>query len=124
VNVKRLTSELTKETRDDLNASLPTLANQLARAQGAATNNKPPEHATESDNIPPQLPNDHAKSLNPHRSDKELGNLDTRFSEDTGRFATDEEVRLLNSRLVIEDPKTQPSTFCIVASRSCTWQID
>jgi hypothetical protein len=28
-----------------------------------------------------------------------------RFSEDTGRFATDEEVRRLNSRLVIKDPK-------------------
>jgi hypothetical protein len=41
VNVKRLTSEPTKETRVDLNASLPTLADQLARAQGAATNNKP-----------------------------------------------------------------------------------
>jgi hypothetical protein len=60
---------------------------------------------TESDNIPPQLPNDHGKSLNPHRPDKELGNLGTRFSEDTGRFATDEEVCRLNSRLVIKDPK-------------------
>ena len=60
---------------------------------------------TESDNIPPQLPNDHAKSLNPHRPDKELGNLDMRFSEDTGRFVTDEEVCHLNSGLVIKDPK-------------------
>jgi hypothetical protein len=111
VNVKRLTSEPTEETRVNLNASLPTLADQLARAQGAATNNKPPEHATESDNIPPQLPNNHAKSLNPHRPDKELGNLDTRFSEDTGRFATDEEVRRLNSRLVIEDPQNAAEHF-------------
>jgi hypothetical protein len=30
VNVKRLTSEPTEETRVDLNASLPTLADQLA----------------------------------------------------------------------------------------------
>jgi hypothetical protein len=97
VNVKQLTSEPTKETRVDLNASLPSLADQLARAQGAATNNKPPEHVTKSDNIPLQLPNDHAKSLNLHRPDEELGNLDTRFSEDTGMFATDEEVCRLNS---------------------------
>jgi hypothetical protein len=92
--------------------------------QGAATNNKPLEHVTESDNIPPQLPNDHAKSLNLHRPDNELGNLDTRFSEDTGRFVTDEEVCHLNSQLVIEDQKMQLSMFCIVASQSCTWRID
>jgi hypothetical protein len=73
VNVKQLTSEPTaEETRVDLNASLSTLADQLAQAHGAATNNKPPEHATESDNIMPQLPNDHAKSLNLHRPDKEM----------------------------------------------------
>jgi hypothetical protein len=116
--------EPTKETRVDLNALLPTLANQLAWVQGAATNNKPLEHVTESDNIPPQLPNDHAKSLNLHRPDNELGNLDTRFSEDTGRFVTDEEVCHLNSQLVIEDQKMQLSMFCIVASQSCTWRID
>jgi hypothetical protein len=34
VNVKRLTSEPTEETRVNLNASLPTLADQLAQAQG------------------------------------------------------------------------------------------
>ena len=40
VNVKRLTSEPTEEPRVDRNASLPTLADQLARAQAAATNNE------------------------------------------------------------------------------------
>ena len=58
----------------------------------------------ESDNAW-QLANHATKSLEPHRPDKDLGDLDWRFSEDTGRFATDEEVHHLNSRLVIEDPK-------------------
>jgi hypothetical protein len=104
VNAKRLRSEPTEEPRVDPNASLPTLADQLARAQVAATTNLPPASTTEIDNAP-QLANDATKSLNPRRPDKDLGDLKTRFSEDTGRFATDEEVRLLNSRLVIEDPK-------------------
>jgi hypothetical protein len=45
-----------------------------------------------------------AKSLEPYRSDEDLGDLDWRFSDDKGWFATDEEVRCLNSRLVIMDP--------------------
>jgi hypothetical protein len=104
VNVKRLTSEPTEEPRVDCNASIPTLANQLARAQAAATTNEPPELMTESDNAR-QLANHATKSFEPHRPDKELGDLDWRFSEDTGRFAMDEEVCRLNSRLVIEDPQ-------------------
>jgi hypothetical protein len=59
---------------------------------------------TESDNAQ-QLANHATKSLELHRPDKELGDLDWRFSDDTGRFATDEEVCCLNSRLVIEDPQ-------------------
>jgi hypothetical protein len=47
---------------------------------------------------------DAAKSLDPYRSDEDLGDLDWRFSADKGRFAMDEEVRCLNSRLVIMDP--------------------
>jgi hypothetical protein len=66
--------------------------------------NELPEPMTESDNAQ-QLSNNATKSLNLHRPDKELGDLDWRFSEDTGRFAMDEEVHGLNSRLVIEDPK-------------------
>jgi hypothetical protein len=46
-----------------------------------------------------------AKSLDPYRSDEDLGDLDWRFSgDDKGRFAMDEEVRCLNSQLVIMDP--------------------
>jgi hypothetical protein len=45
-----------------------------------------------------------AKSLEPYRSDEDLGDLDWQFSDDKGRFAMDEEVRCLNSRLVIMDP--------------------
>jgi hypothetical protein len=47
---------------------------------------------------------DTAKSLDPYRSDEDLGDLDWRFSDDKGQFAMDEEVRCLNSRLVIMDP--------------------
>jgi hypothetical protein len=101
-----LTSEPTEEPRVDCNASIPTLANELARAQAAATTNEPPEPMTESDNAR-QLANHATKSLEPHRPDKDLGDLDWRFSEDTGRFATDEEVRRLNSRLVIEHPQNR-----------------
>jgi hypothetical protein len=50
----------------------------------------------ESDNAL-QLANNATKSLNLCRPDKDLGNLNARFSEDTGRFATDEEVCHLNS---------------------------
>ena len=104
MNVKRLTSEPTDEPRVDCNASIPTLADQLARAHVAATTNEQTEPTTERDNAWQLTNNNATKSLNPHRPDKELGDLDWRFSEDTGRFATDEEVRRLNSRLVIEDP--------------------
>jgi hypothetical protein len=45
-----------------------------------------------------------AKSLEPYRSDEDLGDLDWRFSDDKGWFAMDEEVCCLNSRLVIMDP--------------------
>jgi hypothetical protein len=44
-----------------------------------------------------------AKSLEPYRSDEDLGDLDCRFSDDKGRFAMDEEVCCLNSWLVIMD---------------------
>jgi hypothetical protein len=48
---------------------------------------------------------DTAKSLDPYRSDEDLGDLDWRFSgDDKGRFAMDEEVCCLNSQLVIMDP--------------------
>jgi hypothetical protein len=47
---------------------------------------------------------DTAKSLDPYRSDEDLGDLDWRFSDDKGQFAMDEEVRCLNSWLVIMDP--------------------
>ena len=47
---------------------------------------------------------DGAKSLDPYRSDEDLGDLDWRFSANNGRFATDEEVCCLNSRLVVMDP--------------------
>jgi hypothetical protein len=46
---------------------------------------------------------DTAKSLDPYRSDEDLGDLDWRFSDDKGRFAMDEEVHCLNSWLVIMD---------------------
>jgi hypothetical protein len=91
-----LTSEPTEEPRVNPNASLPTLADQLAQAQIATTTNLPPVSTTESDNTR-QLANDATKSMNPCRPDKDLGNLNARFSEDTGRFATDEEVCHLNS---------------------------
>jgi hypothetical protein len=68
--------------------------------------NEPLELMTESDNAR-QLSNNATKSLNPHRPDKELGDLDWRFSEDTGRFVMDEEVCHLNTRLVIDDPKNR-----------------
>jgi hypothetical protein len=44
-----------------------------------------------------------AKSLDLYRSDEDLGDLDWRFSDDKGRFAMDEEVCCLHSRLVIMD---------------------
>ncbi len=98
-------AEPTEEPRVDRNASIPTLANELlAETQAAAIRNKPLEPTSESDNFL-QLAKDATKPLNPHRPDKELGDLDWRFSEDTGRFAMDEEVGRLNSRLVIEDPE-------------------
>jgi hypothetical protein len=98
-----LPAEPTEEPRVNCNASIPTLANQLLAAmQAAAIRNKPPEPTSESDNFL-QLAKDATKPLNLHRPDKELGDLDWRFSEDTGRFAMDEEVGRLNSRLVIKD---------------------
>jgi hypothetical protein len=104
VSAKRLTSEPTEEPKVNPNASLPTLADQLAHVQKAATTNLPPVSMTESDNTR-QLANDATKSLNPRRPDKDLGDLNARFSEDTGRFATDKDIYHLNSRLAIEDPK-------------------
>lgn len=127
MNVKRLTSEAAKEPRVDPNASLPTLADQLSQA----TASKPPESvagrvdapqlgngtndtndandATALTQTPTPTPTPTPTltptlSLNPKRPDKDLGDLNVRFSENSGRFATDEEVRQLNSRLVIEDP--------------------
>ena len=71
----------------------------------AGATDKPPEPMIESDNG--ELGNHATKSLDPYRSDKDLGDLDWRFSADKGRFATDEEVRCLNSRVVIEDPDNE-----------------
>jgi hypothetical protein len=62
----------------------------------AATTNLPLVSTTESDNAQ-QLANDATKSMNPRRPNKDLDNLNARFSEDTGRFAMDEEVNHLNS---------------------------
>jgi hypothetical protein len=108
VNVRRsrpFPAEPAEELRVKHNASIPTLADQfLAPTQAAAIRNEPPEPMTESDNSL-QLAKDVTKPLNPHRPDKELGDLDWRFSEDTGRFVMDEEVGHLNSQLVIEEPE-------------------
>jgi hypothetical protein len=109
VNVKwcvPLLAEPREEPRLKCNASIPTLADQLA-ARPAATPNEPLELMTESD-IARQLSNDANKSLDPHRSDDDLGDLDWRFSANNGQMVTDEEVRHLNSRIVIVD---QDNTF-------------
>ncbi len=67
--------------------------------QVATVRNEPPEPMTESDNA-----KDATKPLNLHRPDKELGDLDLRFSEDIGRFVMDKEVGP-KSQLAIEDPE-------------------
>ncbi len=89
MNVKWCTplqAEPTEEPRVKCNASIPTLANQLA-----------PRLAAETTNELPGNENDATKSLNPYRPDNNLGDLDWRFSDNTGRFVTDEEVCHLKS---------------------------
>ncbi len=122
VNVKwspPLPTEPTEEPRVEHNASIPTLADKLLAAMQVATvRNEPPEPMTESDNA-----KDATKPLNLHRPDKELGDLDWRFSEDIGRFVMDKEVgRNLNLPLRIR--KMEPSMCCMEAPQSCTWLID
>ncbi len=90
MNVKWCTplqAEPTEEPRVKCNASIPTLANQLAPRLAAETTNELPELMTESDHAQ-QLgnENDATKSLNPYRPDNNLGDLDWRFSDNTGRF--------------------------------------
>ncbi len=77
-----LLAEPREEPRLKCNASIPTLANQLA-ARLAATMNEPTELMTESDNVQ-QLSNDANKTLDPHRSNDDLGDLDWRFSANSG----------------------------------------
>jgi hypothetical protein len=68
--------------------------------------NEPRKPTIESDKG--QLSNNVTKSLNPYRSDEDLGDLDWRFSADNGRFTMDEEVCHLNSQvLVIMDPDNE-----------------
>jgi hypothetical protein len=62
-----------------------------------------------------------AKSLEPYRSDEDLGDLDWRFSDDKGQFAMDEEVRCLNSRLVIMDPDNGAEHVLHGPALSFTW---
>jgi hypothetical protein len=62
-----------------------------------------------------------AKSLDQYRSDEDLGDLDWRFSDDKGQFAMDNEVRCLNSRLVIMDPDNGAEHVLHGPALSFTW---
>ena len=111
-----LLAEPREEPRVKCNASIPTLAISYA-ARLAATTNEPPELMTESDNAQ-QLSNDANKSLDLHRSDNDLGDLDWRFSANNGWMVMDEEVCHLNSQLVIVDQDNEGVEHMLHGSRS------
>ncbi len=69
--------------------------NNVTKSMEADSTNKPPEPTIESDKG--QLGTNVTKSLNPYRSDDDVGDLDWRFSVNNGRLAMDEEVCHLNT---------------------------
>ena len=88
-----------EEAPPKCNDHVPSLADQFKESLPSPT--QPPQPTIDMDLQQPRDSN--ALKPNPYRSDKDLGDLDFRFDPKRGRFATDEEIASLNSRLVIVD---------------------